>query len=362
MGSSALYHLSKRGKSVLGLEQFYSPHENGSHGGQSRIIRMAYYEHPNYIPLLQKSYQNWDTLERESGLKIFHRTGLYYAGPKENEIIRNIKHAAALFNIELRTYDHQQIVVSDQWDQMLEPDAGFIRPELSVKTYLDLAQKNGAAIMQQTQVLDWRMEGGLVRVTTNKGEFYCQKLVITAGPWASNLIKGIENNLRVTRQLLTWINVPKKIDYTPENFPCWFIMEENKPGAYYGFPYLTKDSFGPQEGLKLAYHYPGEVTNPDQVDRSISKSELDETREVVRKYFQFDPEIIASKICLYSNTPDEHFVIDNMPGMEEHVCFAWGFSGHGFKFVSVVGEILADLAIEGSTSQPIEFLNADRFR
>lgn len=361
MGSAALYHLSKRGKSVLGLEQFHSPHENGSHGGQSRIIRMAYYEHPNYIPLLQKAYQNWVALEEESGVNIFYRTGLYYAGPKEHEIIRNVKLASSAFNIELQPYDHQQIFVPDQWDHFLEPDAGFIRPELSVKTHLELAAIHGAAIMQQTQVLDWKREGALVKVITNKGEFFCKKLVITAGPWASSLISGIEKNFEVTRQLLTWINVPKKDSYSPQHFPSWFIMEENKPGAYYGFPYLNKDSFGSQEGLKLAYHYPGEVTDPDHVDRNIKQSELDEVREFVSKYFKIDPEILSSKICLYSNTPDEHFVIDNMPGMEEHVCFAWGFSGHGFKFVSAVGEILADLAIEGSTSLPIEFLNAGRF-
>lgn len=360
MGSAALYHLSKRGKSVLGIEQFRSPHEHGSHGGQSRIIRMAYYEHPNYIPLLQRAYHNWDELERESGQKIFHRTGLFYAGPQGNDIIENVKKSASIYNIKLESYSHHNISISDQWEHFLEPNAGFLKPEWAIKSQLELAEANGAKILQDTRVLKWEIESNVVKVVTNKGEYYCKKIIFTAGPWTASLIKGIENHLTITKQLLAWVNVPKE-SFDSKHFPCWFIMDEDKPGAYYGFPLVEKDAFNQIEGMKLAYHYPGAITDPDAIDRNIDKNELDDIMGVVSRYFQLEPKIISSKICLYSNTPDEHFVIDNMPGMEDKVCFAWGFSGHGFKFVSVVGEILADLAIQGTTSMPIGFLNANRF-
>ncbi|MFZ9660829.1 MAG: N-methyl-L-tryptophan oxidase [Chitinophagaceae bacterium] len=361
MGSSTLYQLSKRGKSVLGLEQFQSPHEKGSHGGQSRIIRMAYYEHPDYIPLLQKAYNNWDILEKESGKKIFHRTGLYYTGPVTHDIIHHVKESAQAYQIELEKKKLPHIYSPDHWETILEPDAGFLKPELAVKTFLEEAQKNGATILQHTSVLEWKREGKIVIVYSDKGTFSCNKIIFTAGPWTSSLLKETEKHLSITRQLLVWIKVQDKEKYAPDNFPCWFIVEENKPGAYYGFPWMGQDAYNDVEGLKFAYHYPGEMTDPDKVNREIDDMELNDIRDIVHKYFRIEPNIAFAKTCLYSNTPDEHFVIDNMPGMEENVCYAWGFSGHGFKFVSVVGEILADLAIDGTTSLPIDFLKAGRF-
>jgi sarcosine oxidase len=387
MGSAACYHLARRGKSVLGLEQFTIPHDLGSHAGETRIIRKAYFEHPDYIPLLIRAYENWEELMERSGRQLFHKTGLFYAAPKGHELISNIKRSAALYNITLETKRPSAFALPADYESLFEPDAGFVEPENTIKTFVHHAIESGAEIHEREQVLGWSLEQvddigavsseqntvsatqrneelavsskkSFVIVRTNIAEYRCRKLIITAGAWSAKMIPGIDKHLKVTRQVLAWLKPAEPEQFTEEKFPCWLIATENSDGAYYGFPIIPSHP----GGLKLAYHYPGEGTEADQVDRQVNAADTENLRSFAQQFLpQGSGEIESTKVCLYSNSPDENFVIDNLPGMEEHVCVAWGFSGHGFKFVPVVGEILADLAMYHRTALDIGFLSAKRF-
>ena len=365
MGSAACYYLAKRGYKVLGLEQFTISHESGSHAGQSRIIRKAYFEHPDYVPLLEGAYENWKDFERETGEQLYYKTGLLYAGNSTNEIIKGVKLAASLYNIELENLnaDHYpQFNFPESFEILFEPEAGFITPEKAIRLYAAEAKKNGATIHSNEKVIEWRKDEKNIVVKTNNNIYHCQKLLITAGAWAGKMIPGFSDKIKVTRQFVAWIKTKNDKQFELNNFPCWMIGDDDKHGCYYGFPLLDTKKFGEPAGLKLAHHLPLQITDPDNVNRQTTKEDIENLKYCLEKYLPGAfHSVLHSKICLYANSPDENFIIDKLPGHEENVSIACGFSGHGFKFVSVVGEILADLAIDGKTSLPIGFLNANRF-
>ena len=369
MGSATCYFLAKRGYKVLGLEQFDISHEFGSHAGQSRIIRKAYFEHPDYVPLLEKAYKNWNDLEQETGEELYFKTGLLYAGTSNNEMIKGVKQSAALYNIELEQLNNAdavkrfpQFLFPRNFEILFEPEAGFLPPERSIRLYASQAKKNGATINTNEKVIGWKKDGTNIVVKTDKNSYQCNKLIITTGAWAGKMIPGFSDKIKVTRQFVAWIKTKDDIQFALNNFPCWMVSDDEKHGCYYGFPLLDTKKFGEPAGLKLAHHFQKEVTNPDKVDRQATENDIQNLKYCLDKYLPgvFDS-ILSTKICLYANSPDENFIIDKLPDYEENVSIACGFSGHGFKFASVVGEILADLAIEGKTDLPIEFLNAKRF-
>jgi len=369
MGSATCYFLAKRGYKVLGLEQFDISHEFGSHAGQSRIIRKAYFEHPDYVPLLEKAYKNWNDLEQETGEELYFKTGLLYAGTSNNEMIKGVKQSAALYNIELELLNNAdtvkrfpQFLFPRNFEILFEPEAGFLPPERSIRLYASQAKKNGATINTNEKVIGWKKDGTNIVVKTDKNSYQCNKLIITTGAWAGKMIPGFSDKIKVTRQFVAWIKTKDDIQFALNNFPCWMVSDDEKHGCYYGFPLLDTKKFGEPAGLKLAHHFPKEVTDPDKVDRQTTENDIQNLKYCLDKYLPgvFDS-ILSTKICLYANSPDENFIIDKLPGYEENVSIACGFSGHGFKFSSVVGEILADLAIEGRSDLPIEFLNANRF-
>ena len=367
MGAAACYYLAGRGCSVLGIEQFDPPHENGSHGGQSRIIRKAYFEHPDYIPLLHRAYDNWRHLEEKTGEEIYLRTGLFYAGPQGNALLAAIKEAAGLYRLDLQPLPLEearrrfpQFRLPDTFEALFEPDAGLLLTDAAINAFLREAEKAGAQLRRRETVQHWEKEGEGVKVVTDKGAYYCKKLVIAAGAWSARLIPGIAGKLKVTRQVLAWSRPENEAACALGNFPCWLVAVEGKPGAYYGFPVLP--GAGAFYGMKFAYHYPADACEPDAVNRAISAADTDHLEAFMHAYFGSGYGAVAAvKTCLYCNSPDEHFVIDNLPGWEDRVCVAWGFSGHGFKFVPVVGEVLADLAMYGRTTLPVDFLKATRF-
>lgn len=369
MGSAACYFLSKRGYKVLGLEQFDVSHEFGSHAGQSRIIRKAYFEHPDYVPLLERAYKNWKALEWETGKQVYFKTGLLYAGNPNNQIIRGVEESAALYKIDLdqlnsvaATDQFPQFKFPDGFEILFEPEAGFITPEKAIRLYANEAKKNGAIIQSNEKAIEWKKNGDGVIINTDKDSYQCNNLIITAGAWAGKMIPGFNEKIKVTRQSVAWIKTKNDEQFGLNNFPCWMIGDDIKHGCFYGFPLLDTKRFGEPAGLKLAHHYPDQVTDPDNVNRQTTEEDLKNVKYCLDRYLPgvFDS-VLSTKICLYANSPDENFIIDNLPGFEDNVTVACGFSGHGFKFASVVGEILADLATEGRTSLPIEFLNAKRF-
>ena len=369
MGSATCYYLSKRGYRVLGLEQFDISHEFGSHAGQSRIIRKAYFEHPDYVPLMEKAYENWKQLEDDTGEQLYFKTGLLYAGNSNNEIIKGVKLAASLYNIELEQLNKKDVAnrfphfsFPNSFEVLFEPDAGFLPPEKSIRLYADQAKKNGAEIHSHEKVIDWKKEGNDLIVKTDKNSYHCPKLIVTAGAWSGKMIHGLSNKIKVTRQFVAWINPKQENMFSLNNFPCWMIGDDDKHGCYYGFPLLDTKQFGEPAGLKMAHHFPAQITDPDNVNRQTTGEDMLNLKYCLDNYIPGVANGIRStKICLYGNSPDENFIIDKLPGYEENVSIACGFSGHGFKFASVVGEILADLAIRGKTELPINFLNAKRF-
>jgi sarcosine oxidase len=368
MGSSTCYYLARQGYKVLGLEQFSIPNEMASHSGQSRLIRKAYFEHSDYVPLLKRAYENWEHIQQQTGEKIFYETGLLYCGSPHHPIIKGVKASAAQHKIQLQVFNaanakaiYPQFNFVKNDEVILEKNAGFLLPAKAISIYVDEAQKYGADIRAHQEVISWEKEKNSIKVKTASGDFETRKLILTAGAWTSKLIPQLQNELSVTRQTLFWAQSINAKDFGPAVFPCWMIAPVRSKGVYYGFPYLETTIFGEPTGLKFAYHHPGEKTDPDKVNKIITENEMDEILRSISKYLPIEA-ITATKTCLYTNTRDENFIIDHLPGYDKDVTIACGFSGHGFKFVSVVGEILAELAMNGKTTFPINFLNLNRFK
>jgi len=348
---------------VLGIEKFDIVHENGSHTGQSRLIRKAYFEHPAYVPLLQKAYDGWENLEKRSNSRLFYKTGILYSGKADDFLISGSRKSARAHNLELnevtagnQSESYPQFSLPSHYSTIFEPDAGFITPERAILTYINEALKLGAEVRSGETVIDWQESSNGVEVRTDQGHYNANCLIITAGAWTSQLVTGLKPKLKVTKQAIFWVNVNNSDQYLLNKMPCWGINQEELTGLLYGFPILNEHEFGGPGGLKIGYHNPGEPINPEHKTAAVRQSDKD---LIVSFMEEFMPGAFKSfneeKTCLYTYSPDEHFIIDFMPD-QRHVIFATGFSGHGFKFIPVVGEILADLATNGATDLPIEFL------
>lgn len=368
MGSSACYHLAKRGYRVLGLEQFDIPHEQGSHAGQSRIIRKAYGEASDYVPLLERAYENWKTLEAETQSQLFFKTGLLYFGAPQDQFLETVKASSAKYNIPVNSLTveecsrkYPQFRLPLDFQRLEEPDAGFLPPERCILLMVEQAIQKGAVIRTKEKVLEWKRVNGTITVKSDRNTYTAGKLIITAGPWAGKMIPGLASKLKVVRQVLAWMKPKKWEAFSMEKFPCWIIQD--KTGDGYGFPILPVGKFGGPVGLKIALHQGvGETVNPDAVNRVTGEADEKVLIDFMNRFIPDGHEAtLTMKTCLYTNTPDYNFILDYLPGYDKDVAIAAGFSGHGFKFVSVIGEIMADLAMNGSTAQPIGFLNAKRF-
>lgn len=295
---------------------------------------------------------------------MFFRTGLVYFGKPTDAIITGVRESARRYNIEVKTLSkadtarkYPQFALPSSYERLEEPDAGFVTPERCILLFTEQALRHGATVLTRTKVLDWTRDRGGIRVRTSRGEFSCGKLVITAGPWAGKMIPALPTTLQVTRQLVAWITPRQWEPFALGRFPCWIADD------FYGCPLLPVSTFGGPIGLKVARHHPGEAADPDSLNRMFT---ADEEREIVDALNRFLPGAYGGthvmKVCMYTNTPDQHFILDYLPGFDRDVVIAAGFSGHGFKFSSVVGEIMADLATNGGTALPIGFLSAGRFR
>jgi len=368
MGAAACWYLARRNHKVLGLEQFDIPHEQGSHAGQSRIIRKAYFEHSNYVPLLERAYHNWKELEALTSSQVYYRTGIVYFGSPHSMIIKGTATAAHQYNIAIETITHEGVLIRypaihcpDQFQVLFEPDAGFVTPEKAISLYVSDAIQHNADIMGREKVLEWKEENSGITVITNRNTYTSDRLIIAAGAWSAKVIPSLPATLKVTKQIIGWVNPRKWNDFSLGNFPCWF-MGNDDGNIFYGFPILPAKNFGGPVGLKLALHKHGVEVDPDNVDRAIQRADEEILTQMLMKYIpDAAGNILTLKSCLYTNSEDENFIIDHLPGYDNKVTIASGFSGHGFKFASVIGEILADLAIKGQTDLPIEFLRLSRF-
>lgn len=361
MGSATLYQLALRGKRALGIEQFGIAHENGSSHGVTRIIRLAYHEHPSYVPLMRRAYELWRDLEATTGEQILHITGSLDSGPPgspnfEGSVVscheHNLPHEV-LTSAEL-TKRFPGYRLPSETMSVFQEEGGFLLPERCISLFAERAQSLGATVRANERTLEWQSTSNGVRVQTEHGEYEAESLVISAGAWASKLIAGLGAAAVPERQVLAWIETLRPELFTPANFPVFNLTVDE--GKFYGFP-----EFG-IPGFKLGkYHHLEENVDPDTIDREPNARDEAVLRDFTEKYFPDAAGATSSmKVCMFTNSPDEHFIIDRMPDSPQ-VVVAAGFSGHGYKFSSVVGEILTDLAVDGATRHDIGMFKLARF-
>lgn len=366
MGSAACYQLAKRGVRVLGLEQFDIPNARASHHGYSRMFRLAYFEHPDYVALLKRAYELWEQLEADSGQKQLHITGGLYLGRPDSEVVTGSIDAARKYGLPHEVIGRAalskrfpQFHVPDDAIAFYETKAGFLLPEKVVAAQAEQAMRRGAVLHAHEPVTSWEARGGGVTVTTTRDTYTAGHVIFTGGAWTSRLVKDLGVELTVTRQALAWFWPRRPELFAPGRFPCWALdmsPRDQYRGVHYGFPMLADNP-----GFKIALHWPDEPCDPDAVDRTPRPADEDAVRGAIRRFIpDADGPLLGIRICIYTNSPDGHFIIDRHPA-HANVTLACGFSGHGFKFTSVVGEVLADLAMTGESTNPIGFLGLSRF-
>lgn len=361
MGSATLHQLAHRGLDVLGLEQFQPGHGFGSSHGKSRIIREAYFEDPRYVPLVQRAYQKWAELEAESGVTVLQQTGGLMIGAPESEVVRGARLSAELHDLPHEMLDADAIQrrypafrPRDVDVAVYEPRAGILMPERAITTFVSLATSKGATVRRDEAMLSWRSIGDGVEVRTTRGTYQAGRLVLTVGAWAGKVFRELNLPFVVQRNVLYWFTPKANADhFSPARFPIF--IHDLEPGlAMYGFPDVG-------DGLKLALHHFGETSDPDTLERTVSDAEVRFMRSVVAKHLpDGNGPLREAAACMYTNLPDDHFVIDVHPA-DPAVVVASPCSGHGFKFSSALGEVLADLVTGRLPAFDISLFSLSRF-
>lgn len=392
VGSAACYELARRGVKVLGLEQLSIPNTAGSHHGDSRMIRLAYYEHPDYVPLLRRTYERWEELEEVAGERLLVKTGGLYMGRMEppGELVPESLRAAREHDLPHELLDGDELrrrfplfELPEGYGGLWEPEAGFLLPERAIAAHVRLALEAGARANGEHRVTGLSVSSRDVIVDTEHGPYTADHVILAGGAWSDELLEAIDVavELRTTRQVVGWVWPAER----PERFglgelPVWAVESENagrtlEPhqspwgaegrddpgGLWYGLPMLGELS--PRPGMKVGHHYPGPVVDPNHQEVRMPRS--DDAERMLPHIARYVPEAVGSLlglgVCLYTLSPDGHFVLDRHPEHPQRVSFACGLSGHGFKLAPVLGEALADWALEGTTELPVEFLGLERF-
>ena len=362
MGSAAAYHLARRGRRVLGLEQFQPLHELGSSHGLTRIIRLAYHEDPSYVPLLRRAYELWHELETDAGEQLLITTGSLEGGPDDGTTFIGALEAARQHDIPHEVLDADELRLrypayagfDDATRVVYQPDGAFLLAEPTMRAHHDGARRRGADLRFGEVVRSWEPAGDGVRVVTEAGTFEAERLVVCAGAWARTLVPSLERLAVPERQVLAWLTPKRPELFEVDRFPVFLIDVEE--GSFYGFPLHDR------HGFKFGkYHHRFEPIDPDDPDRSVHAEDEALLRAFADRYFPdgAGPTEML-KACMFTNSPDEHFVLDRLPDVPQVAVFA-GESGHGYKFCSVVGEVLADLVIDGATRHDIGLFRIDRF-
>jgi sarcosine oxidase len=360
MGSAVAYHAARRGLRVLALERFSLPHRKGSSHGLTRIIRLAYFEDPSYVPLLRRAYELWRDLEHEASTTLLHVTGGLDVGSEGSEVFRGALRSCEVHDLrhEVLT-SHELMARFPAWQLpesamgVFQPEAGFLAPEHCIEAQVRLAISSGAEVRVEEPVLEWEATANGVRVRTGEGEYEASQLVVSAGAWAGQLVPELRSQLVPERQVLGWFETHEPAKFAPERFPV-FILDADE-GRYYGFPVHAVP------GFKIGkYHHLCERVNPNTIDRNVHPRDETALRNGVSHYFPSgNGALLRSEVCMFTNTSDEHFVIDRLPAHRQ-VLVVSPCSGHGFKFCSVVGEIVTDLLERDSTSHDISLFGLGR--
>lgn len=359
MGASVSYNLAKRGLRVLTLERYGVNHEFGSSHGQTRIIRTAYYEDPRYVPLLRRAFDSWRDVEKKSGKKLLEMTGGLMIGPPDGELVTGVLRSAKEHNLphEVLSADEAEkrfeaFTLGDGFNAVHEKNAGILFAEECVRALVGLASEAGCDFRFSEQVSRWRSGSEGIEVETPSGTQVADRMVLCAGAWNAGLLGGILP-LTCERQVLLWFSSGGKSYFIPPKMPV-FIAEEERGVFYYGIPDVG-------HGVKVARTHGGEVSDPDKVRREVTQKDVTPVREFVSKRLKkLDGQPIATTTCIYTNTPDLNFAIGLHPE-EPRITILSACSGHGFKFGSVMGEVIADMATDRRPSYDLTFLGLERF-
>ncbi len=371
MGSAAAYHLARRGRRVLGVERFDIPDEMGSSHGGNRVIRKAYFEDPRYVPLLHRAYELWGELETQAGEKLLHVCGGLNIGPADHPCIAGVRESVAQHGLAHEVLTAEEIqrrfpaLRPGEGDiGIYEADAGFVLPERCVLAHVEQARRLGAEIQAREAVREVRPGARSVTVATERGEYDAETVVVSAGAWLGSMLEGVGTAavakqggfglpLRVERQVQCWFEPVRAEECAPGRLPVFIQFFADR--SYYGLPHFGRP------GVKVCRHHGGATVTAETVDRTVSSADEEDVRGFVRAHLPAaDGRLLSAKVCLYTNTPDEHFVIGRHPAAER-VMIVSACSGHGFKFSAVVGEIVADLIVDGRSRHEIGMFAPGRF-
>ncbi len=352
-GSAALCHLARRGKRALGLERFAINHDRASSHGETRIIRLGYFEHPSYVPLVRAAYTMWRELEAASGESLMHITGIAEIGKPESELVTGTLASSRQHGITHEILDAKELMrrypvftLPSDFVAVMQPEGGYVNAAKSVRVHTRLAREAGADIAENCRVIAIEPHGERVRIVTDQGTFDAGSVIVAAGAWTKELLPDLPCTLSATRQALLWFQPASPEPFRETRFPVWML--ESELGIHYGFPWSEA------EGLKAAlHHHEREAVDPERYDRAINARDEALVRAGLKRFIpQADAPLRASKACLYTMTDDGDFLLDTLPGHPQ-IVVASPCSGHGFKFSPVIGEVLADLATEGRTRHDV---------
>lgn len=346
MGSAVAWQLARRGRRVLGFDRFEPPHGLGSSHGGSRIIREAYFEHPAYVPLVQRAYELWHEIEERTGRTLLHRTGGLMVGPPDGTVAGGARRSAERHGLPFETLSAAEVRrrfpglrPDDDAVAILEPRAGYLSPEACIDAQLALAREAGAELRFGEPVVSWSADGDGVVVRTPDGERRAGRLVITAGAWSAGLTSGLELPLAVERVVVCWFEPRAHPDrFRPDRLPVW-VAEYETDRIMYGIPDAG-------DGAKAGLHHQGRAAAVETIDRDAHPADLDALRGPLRRFApDLDGRLRRAEVCMYTNTPDHHFIIDVHP-LHPQILIAAGFSGHGFKFSSAIGDLIARAVVD----------------
>jgi sarcosine oxidase len=361
MGSAAVASLARRGCRVIGIDKYAPGHDRGSSHGATRVIRLGYFEHPSYVPLLRAAYPLWRDLAAKSGLPLLNITGIVEIGAPDSELVAGTLRSSRLHGLAHDVLDQAGLMrrfpafrVPEGYVGVFQPDGGFLRAEQAIQAQLALARAAGAQLRIGGEVVAVEPRGAGVRVVMRDGVIEAGCAIVTAGPWVKSVLPGLRAPIRVTRQVLGWFEPYERALFAPACFPVFML--ENADGIFYGFP---DDG---ANGVKVAkHHHADENADPDRYDREVSAADEAMIRAALAAHLPAaNGRRLAATTCLYTMTPDGDFILDRLPG-HAAIIVASPCSGHGFKFAPVIGEILADLAIAGTTSHDISRFALARF-
>jgi sarcosine oxidase len=364
MGSAALAALASRSRRAIGIDRYVPGHDRGSSHGATRVIRLGYFEHPSYVPLLRAAYPLWRELEARSGCALLTITGIVEIGAPDSELVEGTLRSSRLHGLAHDILDSHTVMarfpafrLPENSIGVFQPEGGFLRLEPAIEAMLTLARRAGAEIATDEQALAVKPRGHGVRVVTARRTIDAACAIVAAGPWLKSLLPDLPVAIRVTRQVSGWFEPRDATDaalFAPGRFPVFLL--QNQHGIYYGFP---ADG---SHGIKIAkHHHFDEAVDPDRYDRSVSPRDEAAIRAVLGAHLPgADGRLLAAKTCLYTMTPDGDFLIDQIPGHPQ-IIVASPCSGHGFKFAPMIGEILADLATTGATAHDISRFSLARF-